>query len=64
MENLKPCPFCGGKASMRYSTVFRSEICIKCEKCKSRTMTYKGGDFEDTKYLAIQAWNRRVSDDK
>lgn len=64
MEDLKPCPFCGGKARVLAVNIFRPEIQVMCEKCRSRTLTYKGGDFYDTKYLAIQAWNRRESDDK
>lgn len=64
MEKLKPCPFCGGEATVYSVNIFRPEIQVICEKCRSRTLTYKGGDFDDTKYLAIQAWNRRVNDDK
>lgn len=64
MEKLKPCPFCGGKAKVRSVNIFRAEIEVMCEKCRNRTLTYKGVDYYDTEYLAIQAWNRRANDDK
>lgn len=64
MKELKPCPFCGGEAKVYSVNLFKHEIYVKCETCKSRTLTYKGGDFGDTAYLAIQAWNRRANDDR
>ncbi len=64
MEKLKPCPFCGGEAKVYSVNIFKAEIYVKCQTCNSRTLTYKGGHFGDTKYLAIQAWNRRANDDK
>lgn len=64
MEKLKPCPFCGGEAAVYSINLFRAEIQVICKKCRNRTLAYKGGDYDDTKYLVTQAWNRRVNDDK
>ena len=60
---LKPCPFCGGKATLRTGVLFRTEAFVKCNTCKCRTITYKGGDHEDTVYLAVAAWNRRAENE-
>lgn len=62
-EELKPYPFCGGKARLRWSVFFHTEVFVKCDKCKCRTVEYKGTSHEDMKYLAIEAWNRRVNDE-
>ena len=53
MEELKPCPFCGGKAKVN-TTPNRGEFYVMC----------KNGDIEQlrlhiTKSKAIKAWNRR-----
>lgn len=58
MDELKPCPFCGGKAG----TVRRwqsgdgtgKDIWIRCENCGMETIRY------DTDEDAIAAWNRRA----
>ena len=54
MAELKPCPFCGGKAEMKSYTRFW----VACDDCLSETSTYS------TKEEAIEAWNRRAKDGK
>lgn len=55
MDELKPCPFCGGKAVVaefgRYSV-----YCIR--QCCEQPISYPD---EET---AIEAWNRRAEDGK
>ena len=51
-EKLKPCPFCGGEAKIN-----KREYSIECTRCSA----YMGYFY--TKQEAIEAWNRRVTDD-
>ena len=46
---LKPCPFCGGKAEMMGITF----VYVKCLKCGVETMGFREEDE------AAGAWNRR-----
>jgi len=53
-EQLKPCPFCGGKAE--YATFhdgFRKINCITCSFCKANIDRSKIQEV-------IMAWNNRV----
>ena len=60
MEELKPCPFCGGDARynrITYHTVIANESHIVfCAKCGASTQKYK------TKQEAIAAWNKRAAE--
>ena len=61
MEELKPCPFCGGKAEIEtgVSKMGAYARCY-CKKCGARTRESKdvshNGSFV---FDAIRAWNRR-----
>lgn len=64
-EQLKPCPFCGGKAELCAGAhMGRSAIFIQCQKCGAQTKYYI--DFQmmngltPTQKKAIEAWNRRA----
>lgn len=51
-EELKPCPFCGGKAWIGISI----ELCqIQCESCGAKIK----GKYKDR---LIEAWNKRASE--
>lgn len=63
MNELKPCPFCGGGAVIHHcgelenetmAVVFGSKVGIHCRNCHIATMPY------ETKNEAIEAWNRRA----
>lgn len=56
MSDLKPCPFCGGKAEMLTAESMNGGYLfgIMCNDCRSR------GDVYDTEAEAIAAWNSRV----
>ena len=54
MENLKPCPFCGGKASLETEDgIYFYVICDECSADAGSVMCY---DKEE----AITAWNNRT----
>lgn len=58
-EELKPCPFCGGKAEvvwMPYINVEGMGLVVECNHCWAETGYYA------TREEAIAAWNRRASD--
>lgn len=56
MAELKPCPFCGGKAEI-YDGItfgFQRQYEPRCVKCECAIGLY------DTEEQAAEAWNRRV----
>lgn len=59
---LKPCPFCGGKARLIYVSQMSA---VKCPKCgtlgKVVADYYEQGDGKGE---AIEFWNRRADDAK
>ena len=58
MEELKPCPFCGGQASL-YGCRRGSDV--ECKECGARTKYFLDGIFtnENSMRMAVEAWNRR-----
>ena len=67
MAELKPCPFCGGTAKMKYHSFFNDKerafsdhsYGVKCSVCF--TESYQ---FYKSYEKAIEAWNRRAEDGK
>lgn len=60
MENLKPCPFCGGEAKMnihRFAGLSNS-YGVECKECMTQS-----SQFFATREQAIAAWNRRANDE-
>lgn len=73
MEELKKCPFCGGKATLKMENKrdIGWTIWCTCNKCNAETSGYCPDlskehraldDIDDCKKLAIKAWNRRVGE--
>lgn len=59
MDNLKPCPFCGGKAKYKYQMPYNA---VQCTKYKVFGATVVDSyEHRDGKEKAIEAWNRRVT---
>lgn len=66
MGKLKPCPFCGCKVGNLYIVNVEhyggDTVGIFCNGCK-QTVTLEenewGGDNENSRRKAIEAWNRR-----
>lgn len=64
MEELKPCPFCGGEPSVNFDpdgikdTKGRKwAYTVSCDRCCARTGVCWSGE------MAIKAWNRRANDE-
>jgi len=58
MNDLKPCPFCGGGAFMHDSDL-ESYISVSCKKCGM-----SNGTYYMSKSKAIAGWNTRTPTDK
>lgn len=61
---LKPCPFCGGKAKMKNndSTLNCSAFCEKCNVIMKRNFKGHSRLKEILEELMAEEWNRRVND--
>ena len=53
MSELKPCPFCGGKAEVRMFT--STLIFVQCKSCLSGTSAFS------SEHEAVKVWNRRYT---
>lgn len=66
MDELKPCPFCGGEAvyiERGNEHIGLKETSVCCKSCNTKQIhkwiRYKF-DFEFVRTKTIQAWNRRT----
>ena len=58
--DLKPCPFCGGEARiLPYIEHEETWYRVRCTKCPADV----GRHWFSLKLEAINAWNRRVTDE-
>lgn len=53
IPELKPCPFCGGKAKFNF---FLGKPCVTCTNCMGGVFPALG----NTKEIAAKDWNKRV----
>ena len=56
IDELKSCPFCGGKAEIRETMHYG--FFVMCKRCLTSSDNYKDEDF------AIQHWNSRTHEQK
>lgn len=59
MDELKPCPFCGGEAEVLYfqDETYRAQCaCVECDVKPYATRYLRSRE------AAIEAWNRRADD--
>lgn len=56
MEELKPCPFCGGEA--QFWIAYNGTCIVQCTNCCCGTLHYY-----DAK-SPVKAWNRRETNDR
>ncbi len=52
-NEMKPCPFCGGKPEL-YLYYDRKSLLIECDECGARIFGYRSIDE------IIEAWNKRT----
>ena len=69
MNELKPCPFCGGEAHIRTGVTTSiprvSKAIVVCKNCNSSSdWFYDHGLNGEFIMQAIEAWNRRTDDGK
>lgn len=67
MSDLKPCPFCGGKAkivtSISMSLPKRPTAYIGCEICRASTRIVLDLEWDGSFILkAIELWNERAGE--
>ena len=60
-EKLKPCPFCGNPAKLRYECDKREIIDLWCVQCENE-LCYAMTGWETKKEWAIKRWNRRIKE--
>ena len=53
MDNLLPCPFCGGETSVRL--YYKGRYAVHCNRCDAHM------ELDNTEADAIEAWNTRVN---
>ena len=60
MTELKPCPFCGGKAVLSHKTEW-DEKCsyVYCTTCSIRTAGVPVSSEYSSDEKAVKVWNRR-----
>lgn len=58
MNDLKPCPFCGGKAKTFIAPLMNTVMFV-CEQCGA-DVCFFGAEHGEK---AVSAWNRRASDE-
>lgn len=62
-RELKPCPFCGGKARIVHHSKFGSDYsAVECMSCRAVGEEFSKNYLYSSDEQAIESWNRRVSE--
>ena len=63
MNELKPCPFCGGKAILWVNQMYpEMRSYIQCMKCGAKTDEFMISTNFSSDDRAAEAWNRRAEE--
>ena len=70
-EELKPCPFCGGRAAVTFSHSERKHryyLCVTCQECNAKSRSFSSFQnpesiHSDAERLAAMLWNRRTGEE-
>ena len=57
---LKPCPFCGGKAILTHDNAGLGASYIRCERCGLESVRFIKSFEVASDDQAIKYWNRRA----
>lgn len=62
---LKPCPFCGGKAYIHQKSwdIFTVGVCVECDRCGVKTEWIAGPSLINVRRQAAEIWNNRTSNE-
>ena len=66
MDNLKPCPFCGGEAYYSYNDGSWYVACFDCgsKEFESMAFSYPPISMKERRDEAIKRWNKRAFEPK
>ena len=59
---LKPCPFCGGKAILAHDPMGPGASYIRCEKCGLESVHFIKSFEVASDERAIKYWNKRITE--
>lgn len=64
MSELKPCPFCGGKAFVEHDHEGIGASYVRCAKCGVKSIRFYKSFAHASDDKAVEFWNRRDDDGK
>ena len=62
MNELKPCPFCGGKALLSHDYEGTGASYVRCQKCGLESIRFIRSFEIASDDRAVEYWNRRADD--
>ena len=61
-KELKPCPFCGGKAQLEHDGITVNSY-VRCFECHARTKAIAVAPYHCSDDKAIELWNQRTGEE-
>ena len=63
MDELKPYPFCGGKALLSHDDAGFGASYVRCERCGLESIRFIRAFDTASDDRAVEFWNRRANDE-